>query len=667
MKPHLVTSSVIITAMLTLCVFSASAQIIPPLQTMRILPPNPVVTPGQTELFTALSINPTTVGAVSTIAAGEEHTCALIPNGTVQCWGLNYSGELGNGTTSDSSTPVTVNGLTGATAVSAGGGHSCALLNNGTVECWGANGWGQLGNGARADSYVPVAVTGLAGVTAIVAGYEDTCALLANGSVQCWGFNANSYTPTPAPGVGGGVLTGAIAISGGAGQGGLGGGHMCALISDGTVDCWGDNTYGQLGNYGAGPFQVQNLSGAIAIAAGDAHSCALLSDGTVECWGWNSWGQLGDGTTSNTSSPQSVVGMTGRAIGITAGYGQTCALIDDGTVNCWGSDSSGELGNGTTTPAPTATPTPQIVTGLSGATAIAAGGSHSCARRVDGSVECWGDSFDGQLGNGSTTSSNLPVSVFVDNLAAQGAVQLGIGEYASHTCALLANGTAECWGANGGDQLGNGNPPTQSSTPVAMTVLSGIKSLATGGVRTCAVTADGIGWCWGLESYGELGVGNPNGSPTPAPLTQPQNVKYISTGGGFTCVLASDGTVWCAGGNDQGELGVGEVGVGGNGNSTVPEEVRYSTGMVLSGVKAIAAGDDHACALIADGTVQCWGANFLGQLGTGVAPRAGRPGTDAGVRFERSHRDFRRRRVHLRSRSQWIGFVLGLERFRSAG
>jgi len=600
-----------------LLVGRTSAQTSP--KSIEVLPAKPLVSPGQTQFFIAASVNPTTFGQVSTIATGGWHTCALMPDSTVQCWGYNNGGQLGNGTTVSSDVPVTVSGLTGAVAVSAGSFHSCALLANGTVQCWGKNGFGQLGNGNNNNSYIPVTVSGLSGVIAIAAGYDGTCAVIVGGNVECWGRNTNSNLPTSVTSPLGDNLEGAIAIAASAGplsDEGISG-HTCILVFDGTVDCWGDNTYGQLGGVPASPGQavaVSGLSGAVAIAAGTVHTCALISDGTVQCWGLNFQEQLGNGTNVDSPSPVTVAGLSGRAIAIAAGGGQSCALIDNGTVQCWGADTSGELGDGvvTTTLTPGVNP-PVTVSGLSNATAIFAANDHTCALLVSGTADCWGGNIEGQLGNGSTTESDVPVAVLINDLSAQGAIRVA-SQFSINTCALLASGTAECWGDDQSDGLGNDATTLEIPSPVAMTVVSEMKAVNNGAFGTCVLLANGTVQCWGGNGHGEVGNGTTTDSITPQTVSNLSGVKAISLGYQFACALLSSGTVECWGENDLGELGNGSFT-----DSSVPTVVTGPPFAVggLSNVKAISAGLDHVCALLANGTVQCWGYNYDGELGNG--------------------------------------------------
>ena len=390
-------------------------------QAITVTPANPTISVGQAQQFTATGVSP-----AAAVDAGSFHTCALLQDGTVRCWGLNDSGQLGDGSTNNSSTPVAVAGVGGAAAVSGGGFHSCALLGNGTVQCWGRNDSGQLGDPATTtfSSVAPVRVTGITTAIAVTAGGFHTCALLADGTVQCWGENdfgqlgngtsdpvpgtPTTFNPTPVTVSG---ITTAVAIS-------AGGWHTCALLRDGTVQCWGENTYGQLGNgatiappapgRSSTPATVTGITTAIGIEAGIFHTCAILRDGTLQCWGRNDEGRLGNGTTANSSTPTTVSGITPAAVA--PGAEHACAILRDGTLQCWGDNNWGQLGNGSA--AGTASTTPATaVTGITTATAASSGAEHTCAVLQDGSVQCWGRNTDGRLGNGTTTNAFTPVTV----------------------------------------------------------------------------------------------------------------------------------------------------------------------------------------------------------------------------------------------------------------
>ncbi len=327
--------------------------------------------------------------------------------GTVNTWGYNNLGQLGDGSTANKLLPQAIN-LNGVTAIAAGGAHSLALKSDGTVWGWGNNASGQLGDGTGTNRLTPVQVPGFSGVRAIAAGWYHSLALKQDGTVWSWGSNTYgqlgdgtqlvSALPIQVRG-----LSGVTAIAAGVY-------YSVALKSDGTVWCWGSNFYGQLGDgtktNRSTPVQAKGISGIRAIAAGAGHTVVLKSNGTVQTFGWNANGQLGNGTTTDSLSPLTVSGVAGVGR-IAAGYAHTLALDASGAgISAWGSNASGQLGDGTTT---ASKPSPVRVSNFSGVRLVAAGTSHSLAIKNDGTVWSWGGNVYGAIGDGTTTNRTTPV------------------------------------------------------------------------------------------------------------------------------------------------------------------------------------------------------------------------------------------------------------------
>ncbi len=627
---------------------------------------------------------------ISGIAVGQNHSCALTRSGGVKCWGDNSSGQLGNGTTFNSRTPVDVAGLaSGVAAIAAGQANTCALTRSGGVKCWGGNGWGQLGNGTRIASSAPVDVVGLGtGVTAIAVGWLHACVLTSSGGVKCWGalLRDGSHTARTAPVDVFGATSGIRAITAGY----L---YTCALTTGGGMKCWGENRDGQLGDGTTTaryiPVDVQGLtSGVAAIAAGLQHACALTNGGGVLCWGLNLSGQLGNPNVPPTSAdvisrslvPVGVVGLTTGAIEIAAGYAHTCAITSDGGVGCWGYNHSGQLGDGTRLPSGV----PVVVSGLlSGVVGIAAAsGEHTCALMRAGGVKCWGNNEFGQLGNGKTTLSTVPVdvdftirpSIVLRSTKPPGTIARGTALTFSATVRPVgaasdratvrfeiyrqdsgvwrladrrdvpadATGVATLrWTfvtvgpryvrartlANQSD-LASAWSQSLVYTVASFPSVPPITAIAAGYDHACALTTAGGVKCWGWNGNGQLGDGTQISSSVPLDVSGlPGQIRAISAGGGHTCALASDGGVRCWGSNGSGELGNG---------TTIDSSFPVGVSGLTSGVSAIALGSPHSCALTSRGGVKCWGNNEFGQLGDGTTSRSPIPvdvlGLASGVR-----------------------------------
>lgn len=592
---------------------------------------------------------------VNMVAVGLFHTCALTTAGGVKCWGYNFDGQLGDGTNLDRLTPADVFGLSsGVTAIAAGDNHSCALLVGGGVKCWGSNSNGRLGDAGTANQNVPVDVSGLSsGVAAIAAGGSGGCAIMSSGALKCWGSRVGDGTtatrrvPTDVTGLASGVIAVAVGLSGrcalligGAlkcwasnSSGAVGdgtttsrtvptdvsglqsgvtavattrGGGACAIVNGGVM-CWGRNPLGAVGN-GTTIDQLLPVpvigfsSGASALAAGTWFVCGLTTGGSVRCWGDNSNGALGDAMPGWRTTPRDVVLLGSGVIDVAVGGFHTCAATASGAAKCWGSANNGAVGDGSSVPSRAV---PVDVVGLgSGVTRVAASFFHSCALSTSGSVWCWGQNSDGRLGDGTTVNRLTPVAV--TGLSA-GASTISVGVF--HGCALVGGGL-KCWGNNANGQLGDGSL-VQRLTPVDVSANGKVfTTVSAGDFLTCAVSSTGGATCWGENSFGQVGDGTNTARTTPTDVSGlTTGVQAVAAGGSFSCALTSAGGVKCWGDNSAGQLGDGTLT-----SRNVPGDV---SGLTV-GVLRIGAGSAQACAVLTTGAVKCWGFNPVGQLGDGT-------------------------------------------------
>jgi alpha-tubulin suppressor-like RCC1 family protein len=645
------------------------------------------------------------------VSAGFFHTCALLDDATVKCWGDNSQGQLGLGDTAprgeagtdtpDKLTPIDLGGHT-AKRIAAGSFHTCAILDDDGVKCWGANAHGELGLGdtnARGDAAgemgasLPEVSLGVGRtVKTLRAGgaatFGHTCAILDDATTKCWGANAfgelglgdaNSRGDAanemganlPAIDLGAGRTSKAIAI---------GARDTCAALDDGTVKCWGANDDGELGQgdakaRGAAPNQLGAALAAIDLGAGAtvsdvamgaAHACATLPNGKLKCWGAGLHGRIGFGTGRGDEPGEVTPMMAAVDLGnshlakqICVGSAFACAHLDDDSLKCWGENANGQLGLGDTNARgddqnEMGASLPAIALGANRyVQSVTCGAHHACAVLDDKSVKCWGDNAHGQLGLGDTKDRGASAADMGDALPA---VSLGTGRTArtvaaagDSTCALLDDDSMKCWGKNDVGQLGledtTDRGTSKSQMGDALTTVSLGAGLAArlvnagaSGTHRCATISDQSVKCWGDNAAAELGLGDLAGRGA-TPGTMGASLPAVNVGmdvvaaaiGAIdtaTCFADLSGVVRCFGTDPVGLFGQGAVGVV-VGKS--PDELGMALAAIDLGpgtpVKSLGLGGLHACALFDDQTVKCWGGNAGGELGVGdTASRGGAAG-----------------------------------------
>ncbi|MDQ1295004.1 MAG: hypothetical protein QG608_2889 [Actinomycetota bacterium] len=486
------------------------------------------------------------------VGAGHHHTCGVRDNGTLWCWGSDLNGEIGDGPGLGDGL-IQVGAETTWAAVSAGSTFTCGLRRDRSLWCWGSHAATAPGDGpSRRDS--PTQVTGQ--WTAVEAGPEHTCAIREGGTLWCWGSNFSgqlgdgTLTTRRSP-VQVGRSTDWTAVSSGTE-------YTCGLRgsakSAGTLWCWGSNTDGGLGNGTRIHRYVPGLVGDrrdwVQVAAGARHVCGRTADGTVWCWGDNRYGQVADGSTIDRYRPTPVPGgRTWR--GVWSGPFLTCGTQVDGHVHCWGEDEYGQLSLGDSK----VMPSPHRLPG-GGWAELSSGGYHTCALRRDTTVWCWGENSYGQLGDGlSSSTSSAPVRVGVPDAEVRDTFRT-LSAGAMYTCAIRSNGTLWCWGQNWDGQLGNGSGFSSQPTPTQVAPGTVWHAVSAGTGHTCGVRRDRSLWCWGDNSHGQLGDGTHDTALAPVPVQAGGLWKAVSVGRAHTCALRSEGSVWCWGGDESGQLGL---------------------------------------------------------------------------------------------------------------
>ncbi len=544
------------------------------------------------------------------VSAGQYHACAVRTEGSLWCWGLNSSGQVGTGTGDlIFLRPAAAGSASDWDRVSSGAAFTCALNTSKKIACFGANNLGQLGDGTLSGKPTPTPIADTTTLwKALDAGVSHTCAISDGGDLFCWGANVrgqvgdgstdNRSAPTP-------VIKAGPWASVSAGSE-----FTCAVHTDGTLWCWGLNSSRQLGDSttmnSALPVQEKTLATDwAAVTAGVGYTCGVKADGTRWCWGTNALGQGGDGTTTSIAQPKNADADTDWAT-IDAGDLAACGIKTTGALLCWGDGSVGQTGQ-------PGNEAPKLSPGAASAAtdwiAVTGGLRFACGIQAGGHLSCWGSASRGALGLGYAPDRTEPSQVGAD-------ADWDVIDVQQDTGCGIRKGDLWCWGRNVSSNIGDGSNVTRV-TPTLIGAGKVWKRVAVGRTHTCGVASEGGGadslFCWGSDVNGELGNGAGMSQPMPSPAspTPGNDATWTELAAGFnhTCALRQDGSLWCWGRNAQGQLG--------DGTTTPRQEPQQILSAGADDWIGVAASGEFTCGLRASGALFCWGRNDSAQLGLG--------------------------------------------------
>lgn len=562
--------------------------------------------PACTKTSAVLDFNLFNSECWQSISAGEHFTLAIAKNGSLWGWGQNSHGELGDGSTSHKYIPTQISTDTNWKSISAGTLHTMALKSDGTLWGCGSNTSLQLGNGDNTNVLTLTQLGTANNWKTICAGYYHTMAIKEDGSLWGWGSNGDGFVGN------GTTLSQNLPVQIGSSSSSwksvtTGTQHTVAIKTDGTLWAWGHNLYGQMGNGTSGlafplvPTQVGTDSNWQSASAQGYRTLAMKTDGTIWAWGINSHGQLGIGTSTDVYVPTQI-GINNDWKSIHAGVLTSFAIKNDGTLWAWGNNdgNDGLFGNGTTVSS-----TIPVQIGTEEDWLTIAVGRHAVALKNNGNLNSWGYNPYGGIGNDTTETSYVPISVDCPLPTFTFTPQTIAGGL-SYSVFVCSENNVTATGNNSWGQLGNGTT-TNTLTATAVNGLTDVISVSTRDQFTLYLKSDGTVWASGYNGHGQFGNGTTISSSIPMPIPSLSGIVKISTGTFHSLFLKNDGTVWACGRNFSGEVG--------NGNAlqqNTPQQV-----INVSDVIDIAAGEYHSMFLQSDGTVKSCGDNQDGALGLG--------------------------------------------------
>ncbi|MFM6930498.1 MAG: RCC1 domain-containing protein [Bdellovibrio sp.] len=577
--------------------------------------PNPVVINGGTS-YSKVSMNSS--GAV----------CAITGTGVLKCWGSNYSGSVGDGTTLQRNAPVIIDGGQAYSEIATGFRHTCGITNTNVLKCWGDNSKGELGDGTTTNSTTPKVIT-VAGVTfakVAAGGYNGggyhTCAISTDGDLYCWGSNSkgelgdNTTTDNATPGLIDSGTKYALVK--------LGGYSTCGITTTGVLKCWGSNASGLLGDgtlvaTRLVPTTIDAGQNYLDVAISDVSTCGVTSSNKMKCWGDNTYYNLGNWTKTGSRLPIAIdsnenyssVFVNGGALN--AAPSSACGVTTTGGLKCWG-NNNGQMVFENSSRFNSIRQISQSLT----FSKFSVGEFSMCGITPSNSLYCWGANNTGQVGD--RTQINRDYAVLIDPNTKYSMVDVGSSSNSStdtgYACAITTTNELKCWGLNDNSKLGDGTTTTKMKPKV---IDYGVQysTVSVGSIHTCAVTTDGILKCWGANAKGQLGIGSTTAKSTPTVVDS--GVTYSSVvvsatynnGNVHTCGITTDGDLKCWGSNNQGQLGDGTTTA-----SLIP--VVIDSGVKYSKVK-IGAGflQGFTCGITTGQKIKCWGSNTYGGLGVG--------------------------------------------------
>ncbi len=548
---------------------------------------------------------PVQIGALTTwsqnsgaLAAGGDFTLAAKTDGTLWGWGLNSSGQIGDGTFSNRTSPIQVGTGTTWASVTAGQLFSIGTKSDGTIWTWGANASGQIGDGTTISRSSPGQFTALNNVQTILPGGTHVLATKTDGTLWAWGLNTSGQLGSNTADISAHPIPAQVGTAASWQLLAPGSTHSVAAKSDGSVWSWGSNANGELGQIPRVPLPLSaQLGPVVSASGGSTHTVAILQDGTLRAWGSNSSGELGLGASDSLPHAGAVqIGTGSLWQSASAGTAYTLAVRADGTLWACGLNSSGQLGDGIAT---TRTALVQIGTGNQWRT-VSAGGTHSFGVKADGTLWAWGLNTSGQLGDGTTTQRLAPVRIGADT---NWRTVQAIGD-GTFSIGIKTDGTLWTWGLNTSGQLGDGTTTLRLSPAQVSSVW-----LAAAGGSSCvvAIRSDGTLWAWGLNSSGQLGDGTTTTRLNPVQIGTDNRWTSIAANA-HTLATKSDGTLWAWGSDTFAQLGDAS-----SVNRLAPSQVGSSVGWASV---APLSGSSHSLAITADGTLWGFGFGTSGQIGS---------------------------------------------------